>query len=34
MHYSIVYAYNLLRNFYLFRLYYLAIFRDMIPKFL
>jgi hypothetical protein len=32
MHYSIIYAYNLLHICYVFRLYYLAIFGELIPK--
>jgi len=31
---TVVYAYNLLHNFYLFQLHYLAIFRELTPIFL
>jgi len=34
MRYSIIYAYNLLHNCYMFRRYYLAIFRELTLKFL
>jgi len=33
-HYSIIYAYTLLHSSYMFVRYYLAIFREITPKFL